>query len=223
LLDYNDASVNANYHGGTLQITERFGSRFSLNASYMLSKTMDNGNFTTFINLPQNSFDRKNEYALSNQDVRQRFTANFTASTPEKGNAALRNWMLSSIIGVQSGRPFTLYVGFDANGDGNPTTDRVGLTGRNTYTGDAMRSWDLRLSRRIKMKERASIELTFDAFNLLNRPNVDEVSTVYAAPVFVGPVPNHYKEGIGSPNPGFGQPRVMLNPRQLQFAMKISF
>jgi hypothetical protein len=68
------------------------------------------------------------------------------------------------------------------------------------------------------------VELTFDAFNLLNRPNVEEVSTVYAAPVFVGPVPRHYKDGIGSPvNPGFGVPRVMANPRQLQFALKLSF
>ena len=223
LLDYNDGSVKANYHGMTLQATQKFGGRFSLNANYTFSKTMDNGNFTTFINLPQNSFDRKTEYGLSNQDVRHRFIANFSASTPEKGYALTRNWMVSSIITAQSGRPFNIYVGFDANGDNNPTTDRVGLSARNTYRGDANRSWDLRLSRRIKMKERASMELTFDAFNLLNRPNVDEVSTVYDAPVFVGPVPNHYKDGIGAPNPGFGQPRVMLNPRQLQFAMKISF
>ena len=223
LLDYNDGSVKANYHGVTLQLSERFGSRFSLNANYTFSKTMDNGNFTTFINLPQNSFDRKSEYGLSNQDVRQRFVANFSTSTPEKGHALVRNWMLSSIVSVQSGRPFTIYVGFDANGDNNPTTDRVGLAARNTYVGDAMRSWDLRLSRRIRIRERANLELSFDAFNLLNRPNVEEVSTVYAAPEFIALVPRHYKDGAVAPNPGFGSPRVMLNPRQLQFAMKLSF
>jgi hypothetical protein len=223
LLDYNDGSVNANYHGLTLQVTERFGSRFSLDANYALSKTLDNGNFTTFINLPQNSFDRKSEYGLSNQDVRHRFVANFNASTPDKGHALIRNWMLSSIITIQSGRPFNIYAGFDANGDRNPTTDRVGLAARNTYTGDAMRSWDLRFSRKIQTSEHTRLDLMLDAFNLLNRANVDEVATVYAAPVFISDVPLHYKDGAIAPNPGFGAPRVMLNPRQLQFALKFSF
>jgi hypothetical protein len=223
LLDYNDGSVKANYHGMTIQITERFGSRFSLNANYAFSKTMDNGNFTTFINLPQNTFDRRSEYGLSNQDVRQRFVANFSTSTPETGNALVRNWMLSSIVSIQSGRPFTLYTGIDFNGDNNPTTDRVGLAARNTYVGDAMRSWDLRLSRRIRATERMTLDLIFDAFNLLNRPNVEEVITVYFAPEFIGPVPKHYKDGVSAPNPGFGLPRAMLNPRQLQFALKLSF
>jgi len=69
------------------------------------------------------------------------------------------------------------------------------------------------------------LELSFDAFNLLNRPNIDEVSTVYSAPDFFGnPVPRHYKDGIADPfNPGFGAPRAVLNPRQLQFAAKLSF
>ena len=202
LLDYNDGSVEASYHGMTLQLNERFGKRFSLNANYAFSKTMDNGNFTTFINLPQNTFDRDSEKALSNQDVRHRFIANFSATTPETGHLLLRNWMLSSIISIQSGRPFTLYVGFDANGDNNPTTDRVGLAGRNTYVGDANKSWDLRFSRSIQATERVRLDLIFDAFNLLNRPNVDEVSTVYAAPVFVGPIPEHYKDGVTAAQSG---------------------
>jgi hypothetical protein len=224
LLDYNDGSVKANYHGLTLQANQKFGARFSLNANYSFSKTMDSGNFTTFINLPQNTFDRKAEYALSNQHVKHRFIANFSSSTPETGRAFVRNWMLSSIISVQSGRPFTLYVGFDANGDNNPTTDRVGLAARNTYIGDATKSWDLRLSRRIRATEKLRVDLMFDAFNLLNRPNVEEVSTVYASPDFFGaPVPKHYKDGVTAPNPGFGVPRVMASPRQLQFAMKLSF
>jgi hypothetical protein len=223
LLDYNDGSVKTSYHGMTLQFTGRIAERFSFNANYAFSKTMDNGNFTTFINLPQNMFDRESEYGLSNQDLRHRFVANFSAYSPSTGNALLRNWMVSSIISIQSARPFTLYVGFDANGDNNPTTDRVGLAGRNTYKGDPMRAWDFRLSRQIQATERLKVELVYDAFNLLNRPNVDEVSTVYAAPDFIGPVPTNYKDGTVAPNPGFGAPRVMLNPRQMQFAVKLTF
>jgi monoamine oxidase len=53
---------------------------------------------------------------------------------------------------------------------------------------------------------------------------VRAVTSVYDAPDFVGGIPRHYKDGIGSPvNPLFGGPRTMLNPRQLQFAVKLSF
>jgi hypothetical protein len=224
LLDFNNGVVNANYHGLTIQAIERMGKYFSLNANYTFSKSIDDGNFTTFINLPQNQFDYAAERALSNQDVRHRFVANFSANTPDHGFAVVRNWTLSSIITVQSGRPFTIFAGFDANGDTNPVTDRVGLVRRNTYIGDPLRSWDARVSRSFSLTERMKVNLSVDAFNLLNRPNVDEVSSVYDAPFFLGPVPQHFEDGIGSPaNPGFGTPRTMLNPRQLQFAVKFSF
>ena len=66
--------------------------------------------------------------------------------------------------------------------------------------------------------------LAIDAFNLLNRPNVDQVFSVYDAPDFVGAIPRHYKDGVGSPvNPDFGAPRTMFNPRQLQLSARFSF
>jgi hypothetical protein len=224
LLDFNNGVVNANYHGLTLQAIEKLGRYFSLNANYTFAKSIDDGNFTTFINLPQNQFDYKAERALSNQDVRHRFVANFSANTPAHGSVLSRDWTFSSIINAQTGRPFTLFDGFDANGDTNPVTDRVGLVRRNTYTGDKLISWDARVSRALRLTERAKLELSFDAFNLLNRQNVDEVTSVYGAPVFLGPQPQHFEDGVGSPaNPSFGAPRTMLNPRQLQFAAKLAF
>jgi hypothetical protein len=249
-LDYNIGIVTAMYNGMTVQVNERAGKYLSLNANYTYSHILDNGNFTTFINLPQNQFDNKSEHANSNQDVRHRFTANFSAAAPDK--MFLRHFTLSSIITIQSGRPFTLFTGGDSNGDTNPVTDRVGLVGRNTYIGDPLRSWDLRLSRFFQIKERARLELIFDAFNLLNRPNVDEVFSVYGSPIFCGAPPEHYKDAASlaiqagragcpaftppagvvvppqffvppAPNPNFGTPRTMLNPRQLQFAAKFIF
>ncbi len=249
-MDYNDAVVNANYHGLTLQAIERLGKFFSLNANYTWSHIIDDGNFTTFINLPQNQFDNKSERANSNQDVRHRFIANFTASTPDHGIA--KNFELSSVITIQSGRPFTMFVGGDANGDTNPVTDRVGLSGRNSYIGQPLRSWDLRVSRHFQLTERMRLDFMFDAFNLLNRQNIDEVFSVYGSPIFCGPVPQHYGDaaslqaqagqaacpaftppaGVVVPatfaipptaNNNFGTPRTMLNPRQLQFALKFSF
>jgi outer membrane receptor protein involved in Fe transport len=242
LLYYTDNTGNSVYHGVTLQAIERWGNYFSLNANYTFSHTLDDGTFTTFVSTPQDLYDRGLERANSNQDVRQRFSSNFTATAPK--DSFLRNFESSNIVTLQTGRPFTMFVGFDANGDTNPVTDRVGTLGRNTYYGDHLYSWDSRLSRYFQLRERLRLDLMVDAFNLLNRPNVDEVTSVYGAAVICGTagIPKNYKDrasratqaGLACPNLSpvpsppfantlFGTPRVMLNPRQLQFAAKFSF
>jgi hypothetical protein len=151
-----------------------------------------------------------------------------------------------------------MFTGGDSNGDTNPVTDRVGLSGRNAYIGQPQRTWDLRVARYFQMTERLRLDFLFDAFNVLNRQNVDEVATVYGSPVFCGAVPGHFGDAasltvqrgaavcptlaqltaagqippgplppqFGLPpvaNSTFGTPRAMLNPRQLQFAIKFSF
>jgi hypothetical protein len=71
------------------------------------------------------------------------------------------------------------------------------IIGRNTFTGDTLYAWDLRISRYFQLKENLRLDLSFDAFNLLNRPNVDEVTSVYGSPVFCGAtpvIPKHYKD-----------------------------
>lgn len=253
LLYYTDNSGNSVYNGLTLQVTERAGQYFSLNANYTFSHTLDDGTFTTFVSTPQDLYNRGLERANSNQDVRQRFVANFTGTTPV--HSILRNFSMSSIVTLQTGRPFTMFVGFDANGDTNPVTDRVGNLGRNTYYGDPLYSWDLRVSRYFQIRERLRLDLMVDAFDLLNRPNVDEVTSVYGAAVICGgtAVPRNYRDRATRetqaqaadfnptdpatftcpnlapvpsppvPNGLFGAPRTMLNPRQFQFAAKFAF
>jgi outer membrane receptor protein involved in Fe transport len=280
LLDYNNNLANAVYHGLTVTAQERI-KYFRMTANYTYSHTIDNGNFTTFINLPVNQFDYANERANSNQDLRHNFVANFTATAPE--HTFLRDFELSSIVNIQSGRPFTLFVGENTFGDvAGLSTDRVGgapvvgncpsitncttTVRRNTYTGAPLRSVDLRLSRNFRVGEGKRLDFAVDAFNLFNHPNVDEVSSVYGSPVFCGAspaIPKHYNDATtlaiqrgdasvncatqnavinapgppglwiidglvpvsipGSPNPTFGKPRTVFNPRQLQFSLKFSF
>ena len=157
LLDYNNNVVNAVYHGLTVTALERIGKLFTLTANYTYSHTIDNGNFTTFINLPPNQFNYASERGNSNQDVRHHLVANFTANGPQHSFA--RNFQFSSIVTLQSGRPFTLFAGQNTFGDvAGLSTDRVGglggtctsvtncntTIGRNTYLGDPLYSWDLR-------------------------------------------------------------------------------
>jgi outer membrane receptor protein involved in Fe transport len=209
LLDFNNNVVNAAYHGLTITALEKIGRYFNLTANYTYSHSIDNGNFTTFINLPVNQFDYRMERANSNQDVRHHFVTNFTASAPD--SSFLRQFQFSSIITAQSGRPFTLFVGQNTFGDvAGLSTDRVGgapiagvctsvtncdtVIPRNTYTGDPLYAWDLRVSRYFKLREHMRLELAVDAFNVFNRPNVDEVTSVYGSPVFCGAIPRSYKD-----------------------------
>jgi outer membrane receptor protein involved in Fe transport len=211
LEDYNNDVANAIYHGGTLTVLER-GKHFNLTANYTYSHTIDNGNFTTFINLPPNQFDYAAERANSNQDARHRVVANFTAIAPQNG--LWRNFELSNIVTLESGRPFTIYYGSNTLNDvAGGSTDRVGgsafiagscpdvqncqtMIPRNTYTGDPYYNWDLRVSRAVHINDRLIANLAFDAFNLLNRANFDEVTGVYGSPVFCGGIPQHYNDGM---------------------------
>ena len=217
LWDFNNDIAIAIYHGLSVTGLERVGKYFTLNANYTYSHTIDDGNFTTFQNLPVNEFDYRAERGNSNQDLRHRFVANFTANTPDKG--WYRNFRFSSIVTVETGRPFSLFAAGNTLGDlTGIATDRVGgapfssgATGssgcasvdrcetmipRNTYFGDGLRTWDLRLSRAFHVTEKGQlVELSVDAFNVLNRPNVDEVNPLYGSPVFCGgAIPQHYQD-----------------------------
>jgi Carboxypeptidase regulatory-like domain/TonB dependent receptor-like, beta-barrel len=210
LLDYNNGVVNTAYNGLTVTALERLGNYFNLTANYTYSHTIDNGNFTTFINLPVNQFNYAAERANSNQDQRHRFVTNFTATTPNHG--WYRNFQTSSIITLQAGRPFTLYYGANTTNDfAGASTDRVGgpevqgthcattatcqtMIGRNTYVGDPEYTWDLRISRVFKFSDKYSLTAAVDAFNLLNRANIDQVFSVYGSPVFCGAIPKHYND-----------------------------
>ncbi len=244
LIYYTDNSGNSVYHGVTLSATEKVGQYFRLNANYTFSKTLDDGTFTTFVSTPQDLYHRSLERGNSNQDVRHRFIANFTAASPKSKdtNIALRDWEVSGILTLQGARPFTIFVGHDANNDTNPVTDRVGLSARNTYWGDKLKTADLRFSRSFSFRERQKVEMAADVFNMMNRNNVDEVDSVYTSPDFCGAAPHSYNDAvskkiqtnpfsfIGSctgnvpfPNTDFGKPRKMFNARQFQLSLKYSF
>jgi hypothetical protein len=215
LLDYNNGVANAKYNGLTVTGIERVGKYFNMTANYTYSHTIDNGNFTTFINLPVNQFNYSAEEGNSNQDARHRLVTNFTATAPDTG--VWRDFEFSSIITLQSGRPFTIYYGSPTLNDfAAASTDRVGgaavpgthcdtvstcqtMIGRNTYIGDPLYSWDLRLSRNFRLSEKWSLVAAVDAFNVLNRANVDQVYSIYGSPVFCGTpaaIPRHYNDAI---------------------------
>ena len=101
---------------------------------------------------------------------------------------------------------------------------------------------DLRFSRVFSFREHHKLELAADAFNIMNRDNVDEVDSVYTSPDFCGAAPHSYNDavskkiqnsplsfigtcsgGVPFPNPDFGKPRKVFNARQFQVSFRYTF
>ena len=136
----------------------------------------------------------------------------------------LRNFKVSMLNTLQSPRYSTIFAGFDVNGDGYPFSDRVGDIGRNTYRGDASYTTDIRVRRVFAITERLKAEASAEVFNLLNRPNINGIDTVYGAADFLGPIPRRFEDGVSSPaNPTFGTPNFAAPARQVQFAVRLNF
>jgi hypothetical protein len=212
------------YNGGTVSLRKNFTQHFSLLANYTYSKSIDVATDVQLANTPQNYLRPDLDRARGDNDVRNRLTIAFLTETPQHWNIFMRDFKFSVLSTLQSSLAYTILAGFDVNGDIYPFSDRVGNVGRNTYQGDPNYTTDMRLQRVIPFGERFKGELSLEAFNIFNRPNVEEIDHVYGEPVFTGPIPQHYKDGIGSPgNPTFGDPKYVAPARQLQLSFRLNF
>jgi Carboxypeptidase regulatory-like domain len=222
------ARWNSQFDGLLVNLEKRFTHHFSYGISYTWSKTIDDGPNPSFVLIPQDSQNIRAERALSADDLRHRFVFNGTLAGPTKTNVLLRDYQWSTIVTLQSPMHFTKFAGFDANGDVFGGNDRVGLEPRDTFRGDALETVDLRMSRAFPIRENMKLEFIAEAFNLLNKVNIRFFNTAYGAadfcpqggPTVCGPGPFFFQ---GSPNPSYGTPRAVFNPRQLQFALRLDF
>ena len=220
---------NSSWNGLLVNFNKRMSHHFSTGVSYTWSKGIDDGPNPSFVLIPQDSQNIKAERAISSDSVGQRFVLNATIDGPTQTNFLVNNFHLSTIVTLQSPNYFTKFAGSDVNGDIFGNNDRVGIEPRNTFKGDSYQSVDLRVARSFKATERLSIETIAEAFNLFNTVNVRFFNTVYGAADFCNF--NATAQGCsptqkfleGSPNPNYGTPRAVFNPRQIQLALRLTF
>ncbi|HLJ86898.1 MAG TPA: TonB-dependent receptor [Candidatus Angelobacter sp.] len=213
------------YHGGTAEVEKRFSHGFSMHGSYTFSRTISN--FESVANLadvPQQQ-DRNLERAVSRQTVPQRFTFDLVSVMP-RTLPVLHDFKFSTLMNAQSGGFYNIYAGIDANGDTNSLNDRPGALSRDTLKGPGIFSWDMRVARDVRFREKLTGEFTFDFFNITNRNNVSDLNTVCECDLTASSFSGAALKGTAtSLNPlfGFDTPRQTLNPFQFQYGVKLRF
>ncbi|HEX8116924.1 MAG TPA: TonB-dependent receptor, partial [Pyrinomonadaceae bacterium] len=195
-----ESSGDSYYDGLLVSFQRRFSRHAQARVSYTLSKAIDDVGGAFFFS-PQDNFNLRDERGPADNDQRQRLAVSGSFEAPS-------DFKLSYIFQYGSRLPFNVLTGADRNNDTN-VNDRPAGLGRNTGRGFDYASLDLRLSRRVRLGERAGLEVIAEGFNVLNRANLQLPNNVY---------------GTGStPLRSFGLPTAADSPRQIQFGLRLDF
>jgi hypothetical protein len=173
----------------------------------------------------------------------------FLSSGRRLANVVLGGWSFSGILAVRSGSPFEVNLGTDVNDDGfatdrpmlasgasldsiyargtldktqflipsaqaqqslitpQPVTDPFNAIERNYFHGPSTWAYDTSLAKRFTITERMNLGFEANAFNLFNHTNLGN------------PNANVRSSFFGSITGTVG----LLNPRQIQFGLKLTF
>ncbi len=213
------------YEGAILEVKKRFSQHYSVLANYTLSKAFDT---TTDFNSDFGPFDNTNlsaERALSNFDQRHKVTIATVVDTGNSGGHIFSNFQLAPIFRYNSGHPFNLLAGADLNGDRHSTNDRPIGAARNTGLGPDYMDFDMRITRRFKMGDRADLQILAEGFNLANRTNYASVNNLVGPKVF-GNTFNVHGVAVDPTTTSVATPLVFTSAfpmRQLQLGIRIGF
>ncbi len=178
-----ESSGDSYYSALTLQAQRRFSNKFTFLASYTFSKALDDFvDYRVELVAFNDPLNLRNEKGYSVQDVRNRFVFSGLWNIDYTKNRLLKDFQLSSIIVLESGRPYNINAGVDLNMNADIIPgDRPLAIARNAGIGPGFARIDLRLTRKITIKDRVSLEGVFEAFNLFNRVNaqIDFNNTVF--------------------------------------------
>lgn len=219
-----ESTANSWYNALTVEAKKRFSRGVTLNFNYTFSKAMDeNVDFNSDFQATDQTC-RRCERALSSFDQRHKVVL-YGVLEPrmERGSPGMRTFLngfsLSPIFRYNSARPFNLLAGGELNNDRHNTTDRPAFAGRNTGIGPRFWTFDMRLSRAIRIRESANLDLMFEAFNLFNELNYSSVNNVVGN--IAGPFNLTGRDDRGPSDPlGFTS---AADPRRIQLGLRLTF
>jgi hypothetical protein len=170
-----ESAFDSYYHAFTALVDRRFSERFGLLAHYTFSKAIDNTiDFFPLFQEIANPLQPGLERGLSIQDVSSRLVISGIYDLTYSKNPFLRDYRISTIISLNSGRPYNLLAGVDLDRSGDfPPADRPFGLGRNVGITPGFATVDLRLTRSFSVKENYKVQTFIEGFNLFNRVNID--------------------------------------------------
>jgi hypothetical protein len=240
----NASTGSSVYHGLTTNLRKRFSHHYEMLASYTWSHAIDDSTDLQSPLSPQDNFRPGLERSNSLFDQRHRFVLSGVYQSGRVGSGfrgrLFSDWTLAPIIEVSSGRPFAILTGSDTNFDFGSNTDRpnvvasgtpptscgdVAVASRFSPTGFLQAACfidganggnlkrnagirpntyftDLRVARRLSFTERVKLDAIMDVFNVINKFNIADVNPLYTQA---------------------GTPTAAFDPRQFQFALKLSW
>ena len=224
------------YEGGILEIKKRFRDHFTLFGNYTYSKGFDTSTDFNSDYGPQDPTNLNLDRALSEFDERHKVVIAAVFDSPWKQNI-LSGFQLAPIFAYHSGHPFNLLAGGEVNGDNHTTNERPIGAPRDTGLGPNYVDFDMRLSWRHKLGEKADLQFTAEGFNLANRTNFasvnNEVSPLFAIPAVEGGLGETtfnvhgirpFNAGGGTATPSTALAYTSAFPkRQIQLGMRLSF
>jgi len=238
---------HANYSALYAKMEQHVTHGLTFLLAYTWSKSIDDLNSS-----PQNIYNLRAEKGISGFDVRNRFVASPVYILPFGPGRQYMNhgwasqiaggWELAGQISLQDGTPVTPVLGSNVSNNGKTTGDRPNVTGnpntgpktiakwfntsvysspapppaanpaafvygnasRGSINSPAYRDVDINASRNFILPREMGLQFRAEFFNVLNHPN-------YGLP------------GATFGTAAFGQITTALDPRDIQFALKLKF
>jgi hypothetical protein len=235
-----ESGANSWYNGMILELNKRFSGNVSLAFNYTFSKAMDE---TTDYNSdfqPNDQTCRRCDRALSSFNQRHKAVAYAILQSPHGSGSGFsrvfQDFLFTPIFRYNSEHPFNILTGAELNNDRHNTTDRPYFAGRNIGIGPSLWTFDARLARRFALRERTSLELMIEAFNLFNHLNYASVNNTVscnaglaagsAGSCYISDIVQRYG-GLGgnsgyTPSQPFGY-TAAFDPRRIQLGLRLAF
>ncbi|MGA8491488.1 MAG: carboxypeptidase regulatory-like domain-containing protein [Terriglobales bacterium] len=238
-IDVFESAASSVYNGMTVSIHRQMTTGVYFRLAYTFAKAIDDGQDALVAGVPavvQNSYNTAAEKGLSVTDQRHRLMLAWIADPKPFGREQpvmekmFNDWKLAGVLTYGSGRPENVMVSGDPNQDDNDTNDRLPGAGRDSFIGPDYATTDLRLTRRLFVRERLKLDLILESFNLLNRDNKRvlitenglETDTAYFEKISNEIGVNYYPGHFQIPRNPL-QPTSSFSPRQVQVAVKMIF
>jgi hypothetical protein len=132
------------------------------------------------------------------------------------GNASFANsdgQQRPDLVGNVHAKPCAPGTFFNTCAFADPPLGSFGNVGRNTVQGPGYQIWDFSIFKNFQISERSRLEFRSEFFNLFNHPNLQFAKS--------GPQNSISTTTFGTPE--FGFLTAARDPRQIQFALKLSF